>query len=388
MSPRKSFRRAALGLTALTATGALLAGCGTTGGTGSGTAAVGAGGGAGCNEPTPPEDVLLVLSVINTTNPYMASMIQGAEALAEELGSELRIVDSQNSSQTEISQIQAILAEGKKVAMIVNTVASSDAVPIVNAVGQAGGCVVIWWNKPDDFEPKEVGDHFVAFQMHSGVDAGRCNGKLLAESLGGQGSIVAFPGVLDSTVSQQRVAGMKDALKEYPGITILEERPANWDQAIALKEAQSLIAKHGDAIDGVWTADDAMLLGALEAFNKAGMTEEVDFVGEGLYPPVVDIMQNGGDHIVGETFHRGYMAAPIGLYTAYLAATGEMQVSEMTDEQRNGLFEIQCVTPQNYTEFLTYDQDVPGWIDTLIENGPFDTEPVPLVGGGPVELPQ
>ncbi len=53
--------------------------------------------------------------MINTTNPYMASMIEGAKALSEKLGVPLEIVDSQGSSQTEISKIQAILAQGKKV---------------------------------------------------------------------------------------------------------------------------------------------------------------------------------------------------------------------------------------------------------------------------------
>ena len=60
---------------------------------------------------------------------------------------------------------------------MVNTVASSDAPPIVNAVKAAGGYVVIWWNKPDNLEPWSVGNNFVAFQKYSGVESGQCNGK-------------------------------------------------------------------------------------------------------------------------------------------------------------------------------------------------------------------
>jgi ribose transport system substrate-binding protein len=385
MSLRKtSQRRLLTAVAALTAMALLAAGCG--------QAEDAAGNGAvaanGCNEPTPAEDIVLVASVINTTNPYMASMIEGAEALSEELGVDLRIVDSAGSSQQQISQIQAILAEGRKVALMVNTVASSDAVPIVNAVENAGGCVVIWWNKPDDFEPSEVGDHFVAFQMHSGVDAGRCTGEQLAESLGGEGDIIINPGVLDSTVSQQRVAGLLDALADYPDVNILDARPANWDQQVGFQETQSLISAHGDAIDGYWAADDAMMLGAVQAFERAGRLDEVHITGEGLYQPTIDIIEADEANIVGNTYHRGFMAASIGLYTAFLAATGEMDVSEMTAEQRNGLFEIGCVTPENYQEFLEYDADVAGWVSTLVEEGPFELEPVPLVGAGPVEMPE
>ena len=213
MSILKSLRRRWIVILASMMTiAALSAGCTTTGG--------GAAGGGG-QQPIKKEDLVLVLSVINLTNPYMASMIEGAEAMSKELGVPLKIVNSNGSSQTEISQIQAILAEGKKVALVVNTVASSDAPPIVNAVKAAGGYVVIWWNKPDDFEPKNVGDNFVAFQKHPGVASGQCTGKGLAEAMGGKGNIVAFPGVLDSTTSQTRVAGLKDSLKAFPDAKII-----------------------------------------------------------------------------------------------------------------------------------------------------------------------
>jgi len=353
--------------------------------TGCGTTTQAASGGG--QQTIAKDDLVLVLSVINTTNPYMASMIEGAKALSAELGVPLRVVDSGGSSQQEISQIQAILAEGKKVALVSNTVASADAVPIINSVKQAGGYGVIWWNKPDDFTPEQVGDNFVAFQLHSGVDAGMCTGKNLAESMGGQGNIVVFPGVLDSTISQQRVAGLKEALKEYPGIKILEERPANWDQQVGFKEAQGMIAKYGDQINGVWTADDAMMLGAIQAFDNAGTTANVKFAGEGLYPPTIELMQQPGSTITAETFHRGYMASAIGLLTAYEAATGDLDVAAMTPEQRQGIFKIGCVTPENLADYTKYDADVAGWVKGLVASGPFDAEPVPVVGAGPVKMP-
>ncbi|TDL40161.1 sugar ABC transporter substrate-binding protein [Kocuria rosea] len=380
MSMNKTFRRRLTCGVAATAVLGLVTACTTTG-------APQAGGGE--REPVAKEDIVLVASVINTTNPYMASMIEGAEALSEELGVPLEVIDSQGSSQTQISKIQAILAEGKTVAMMVNTVASSDAVPIVNAVEAAGGYTTIWWNKPDNFEPKDEGDHFVAFQKHSGVESGQCTGEMLAEGIGGKGNIVALAGVLDSTTSQTRVAGLEDALKDYPDVNLLEVRPGNWDPQVAFQETESLIAKHGDQIDGVWAADDAMIIGAVEAMQKEGRVDEVKFASDGLYPPVIDMMESGmgNDAIVGETFHRGYMAAAIGLYTSYLAATGEITPSELPDEQRNSLFQLECVTPETLDEFTKYDDDIDGWIDTLVENGPWDTNPVPLVGAGPEKMP-
>jgi ribose transport system substrate-binding protein len=378
MSRRRRFSSKWLSLAAA-ATIALTAVAGCTSTTASG----------GSSSPIAKEDIVLVASVINTTNPYMASMIEGAKALSAKLGVPLEIVDSQGSSQTEISKIQAILAEGKKVALMVNTVASSDAPTIVNAVKAAGGYVVVWWNKPDDLKPADIGNNFVAFQKHSGVESGECTGKALAESLGGKGNIIALAGVQDSTTSQTRVAGLEDALKAYPDIKLLETRYANWDGQVAVTETQNMLTKYPNQINGFWAADDAMIIGATQAVQSAGLENSTKFVSDGLYPPVIDMMEAnfGNGAIVGETFHRGYMAAAIGLYTAYQAATGAIDPSTLPAEKRDSLFKLSCVTPSTLADYTKYDADINGWIDTLIEKGPWDTEPVPLVGGGPEQLP-
>jgi len=340
-----------------------------------------------------PDEWVIVASVINTTNPYMISNIEGAEAISKELGIDLEIVNSNNSSQTSISSIMAILASGKKPIMFVNTVASSDAPTIVDAVKQAGGYVSIWWNKPDEFKPQHVGDNFVAFQKHTGVDSGRCGAKALADALGGKGNVILLPGVQDSTTSKTRVAGFKAEISDnYPGITILEERPSNWDPQLGARNAKDLIVKYGSDIDGVWSADDGMQIGAMQSFENAGLLEQVKFSSDGLYPKTLEDIKSGrGDNaIVGETFHRGYMASAIGLYTAYLAASGQITPSELPDEKRESFFKLSCVTPQNYTQYLQYDE--PGAADAFVQRlkltGPWDTQPVPLVGGGVEVLPE
>jgi ribose transport system substrate-binding protein len=335
-------------------------------------------------------DLVMVVSVINTTNPYMAANIKGAQVLSKKLGIPLKIVDSQGSSQTEISKIQAILAGGKKVVMFVNTVASSDTPTIVNAVKAAGGFVSIWWNKPDSYEPWNVGNNFVAFQKHSGVSSGECTADMLAKAIGKKGNIIALPGVQDSTTSQTRVAGLEYQLAtKYPNVKILEEQPSGWDPQLAYTNTKALITKYGSQIDGVWTADDGMQDGAIQAFKEAGLLNKVKFVSDGLYPETIANIKNniGGGAIVGETFHRGWAASAIGLYTAYLAATGKIDPSKLPHEKRDSMFNIACVTPQNYTQFTKYDANISGWVDSLIKNGPWNTAPFQLAAGGPEKLP-
>ena len=337
------------------------------------------------------DEWVLVASVINTTNPYMASNIEGAKAMSKKLGIPLEIVNSNGSSQTEISSILAVLASGKKPIMFVNTVASSDAPTIVDAVGKAGGFVTIWWNKPADYHPADVGNHFVAFQKHPGISSGACGAQAIAEAIGKKGGVIGLPGVQDSTTSQTRVAGFLQEMKKYPDIKVLDMRPSNWDPQLGAKNARDLIVKFGSDIKGVWSADDGMQIGAMQAFENAGLLEQTKFASDGLYPKTLEDITSGrgGNAIVGETFHRGYMASAVGLYTAYLAATGKIDPSKEPLEHRESLFKLSCVTPANYKEYLKYDEAgaADAFIEQLEKTGPWAAEPMPLVGGGAEVMP-
>ncbi len=337
------------------------------------------------------DEWVIVASVINTTNPYMASNIEGAKAISKKLGIPLEIVNSNGSSQTSISSILAVLASGKKPIMFVNTVASSDAPTIVDAVGKAGGFVTIWWNKPEDYHPADVGDHFVAFQKHPGISSGQCGAQAIAEAIGKKGGVIGLPGVQDSTTSQTRVAGFLEEMKKYPEIKVLDMRPSNWDPQLGAKNARDLIVKYGSEIKGVWSADDGMQIGAMQAFENAGLLDQTKFASDGLYPKTLEDLKSGrgNNAIVGETFHRGYMASSVGLWTAYLAASGQIKPSELPLEKRESLFKITCVTPANYKDYLKYDE--PGAPDAFVEQlekvGPWAAEPMPLVGGGSEVMP-
>ncbi len=337
------------------------------------------------------DEWVLVASVINTTNPYMISNIEGAKAMSKKLGIPLEIVNSNGSSQTSISSILAVLASGKKPIMFVNTVASSDAPTIVDAVGKAGGFVTIWWNKPADYHPADVGNHFVAFQKHPGISSGACGAQAIAEAIGKKGGVIGLAGVQDSTTSQTRVAGFLEEMKKYPDIKVLDIRPSNWDPQLGAKNARDLIVKYGSEIKGVWSADDGMQIGAMQAFENAGLLEQTKFASDGLYPKTLEDIKSGrgNNAIVGETFHRGYMASAVGLYTAYLAATGKIDPSKEPLEHRESLFKLSCVTPANYKDYLKYDE--PGAADAFVEQlvnvGPWAAEPMPLVGGGAEAMP-
>lgn len=90
----------------------------------------------------------------------------------------------------------------------------------------------------------------------------------LAKTLGGQGNIVAINGVPGHPANQKRVAGYREVFAKYPGIKILNETNANWDQAQAQQTMQTLLATF-PKMDGVWV-QDGMAAGAWRAIMASG----------------------------------------------------------------------------------------------------------------------
>ena len=93
----------------------------------------------------------------------------------------------------------------------------------------------------------------------------------LAKTLGGKGNIVCINGVAGHPANQARVAGYREVFAKYPGIKILNEVNADWDEAKGQQAMQTLLATYPD-INGVWV-QDGMAAGAWRAIEAAHRTD-------------------------------------------------------------------------------------------------------------------
>jgi ribose transport system substrate-binding protein len=93
----------------------------------------------------------------------------------------------------------------------------------------------------------------------------------LAKTLKGKGNVVAINGVAGHPANQMRVAGYREVFARYPGIKILNEVNANWDEAQGQQAMQNLLATYPQ-INGVWV-QDGMAAGAWRALENSKRTD-------------------------------------------------------------------------------------------------------------------
>lgn len=297
------------------------------------------------------DDIVLVTTLITASNDYMQNWLKGSQAFADSVGLPLKVVVANGDSQQQLSQIQTVIASGKKVVLTTNPVASADVPAIVKAVVNSGGYVVTQWNKPDSTKPENYGPHYVAHIGYDGITGGKFLADKLFAAMGGQGGIIALHGTLDSTADKQRWAGLEESMAENPGIELLGVDQANWDQQTAFTKTQALLAKYGDQVKAVWTGSDSMALGALAAAKAAGR-DDIKVVGMDGITQAVQAVAEGGPYIA--TWNTdGYYSGALGLAMGYAAATGELDVSKMTPDQRDGTYSQVGIDSSNVNEYLT-----------------------------------
>jgi len=122
-----------------------------------------------------------------------------------------------------------------------------------NMINQGVDAIIINPNSPTAFDPifaqAAQGILVVATDaevsspdaLYIGIDQkgwAMKSAEWLAETLGGEGKVVAINGVAGHPANQMRVEGYQEVFAKYPGIEIVNEANANWDQAQGQQTAQ------------------------------------------------------------------------------------------------------------------------------------------------------
>ena len=115
------------------------------------------------------------------------------------------------------------------------------------------------------------GEDFVTFIGSNFVEEGKRAGEWLAKQTGGKAGIIELLGTAGASVARDRHDGFAEAIKAHPDMKIIASQTANFTRAEGQKVMENLIQAHGKNITAVYTHNDEMALGAIQALKAAGM---------------------------------------------------------------------------------------------------------------------
>ena len=96
----------------------------------------------------------------------------------------------------------------------------------------------------------------------------------------------AIQGLLANTPAAERFQGLQKALKENPGVELVQWVAGDWDRTKAYNQTREMLIAHPD-INGVWCANDDMAMGAIQALKEAEPRRKGHGDGNGRDPRAV-----------------------------------------------------------------------------------------------------
>ncbi|MCF5723626.1 sugar ABC transporter substrate-binding protein [Pseudomonas syringae] len=218
-------------------------------------------------------DIRIGVSIAQVDDVFLAQMRDYMSAHAKELpGVTLQFEDAQGDVVRQLNQVQNFTAQGMD-AIIVNAVdTAATAKMTVNA--QQAKIPLVYVNRRPEFKEVPAGVGYVGSDE---IKAGEIQMRYLAEQMGGKGNLAIMLGLLSNNATHNRTQGVKNVLKDYPNIKIVEEQSAEWQRSKAIDLMNNWIVS-GTKIDAVAANADEMAIGAAMAISQAGMQPGKDIL--------------------------------------------------------------------------------------------------------------
>lgn len=205
--------------------------------------------------------ITIGFSISTLNNPFFVTLKDGAEKAAKDAGVTLNVVDAQDKTSKQISDIEDLIQ--KKVSVIL--INPTDSAAVVSAVESANkaNIPVITVDRASN------GGKVVAHIASDNVKGGSMAADFIMKALNSQGNIVELQGIAGTSAARDRGKGFHDIVDGKTGVKVVASQPADFDRAKGLSVMENILQGNKD-IKAVFAHNDEMALGAVSALQAAG----------------------------------------------------------------------------------------------------------------------
>ncbi|MCP9494524.1 MAG: ABC transporter substrate-binding protein [Pyrinomonadaceae bacterium MAG19_C2-C3] len=252
----------------------VLAGCAKQGGdsAGSGTSSTGSSAREKCKSG---EKVIVGFSQMENNGPWRIAETASIKSEAAKRSDKFELKDTDARAQTsqQVSDVEDLIAQGVDVLFLAPKEYEGLA-PALQAAREANIPVFLI----DREAAGTVGQDYVSFLGSNFIEQGKRAGEWLAQTTNGKANIVELTGTAGASVARDRAQGFRDAISKYPDMKIIASQTGEFTRSEGLRVMQNIIQSKGNEITAVYTHNDEMALGAIEALKAAGRKPGVDVI--------------------------------------------------------------------------------------------------------------
>ncbi|TNF84683.1 sugar ABC transporter substrate-binding protein [Pseudomonas sp. ICMP22404] len=256
------------------------------------------------------------VSIARVDDNFMTYVRSGLEDAAKKDSVQIQFEDAQGDVVRQLNQVQGFINQ-KVDAVIVLPVDTAATTNMTRAAVEAKVPLVYVNRHPDE----RVLPKGVVTVASNDIEAGQLQMHYLAEKLNGKGTLAIIMGDLAQNATHDRTEGVKQVLKDYPGIKIVEQQSAEWQRAKGMDLTSNWLLA-GTSFDAIVANNDEMAIGAAMALQQAGKAKgEIAIVGIDGLPDGLAAIKRG--MLVASVFQDPKAQATAALQAAVKMIKGE-----------------------------------------------------------------
>ena len=292
--------------------------------------------------------VSIIASVPPTDHGWLGAISKNAQDAADQYKDVdfelLQAADADSQAQ----QVEQAIAK-KPDALVVLPQDGAALTPVAQKAENAGIPVVNidrLFSEPDAATATVLGDNY---------QIGVLAADYIADQLKCKGNVVEIQGLAGISVTTDRSKGFAEQLKKQcpnGGIEVVAQQPGDFNPDTGLKVMENILQSQKQ-IDAVYTHDDDMAQGVVQAIRNAGREEEMFLTGVGGSQDAMKQIKEGG--LYRATFLYNPNMAATAVNMARLIALGE-GFSELVPPEvpRQLVVPAAVVTQDNVSEYEKY----------------------------------
>ncbi|KIQ36512.1 sugar ABC transporter substrate-binding protein [Pseudomonas viridiflava] len=277
------------------------------------------------------------VSIARVDDNFMTYVRNGLDDAARQENVQIQFEDAQGDVVRQLNQVQGFL--NQKVDAVIVLPVDTSATASMTRAAVAAKIPLVYVNRHPDERKLPTGVVTVA---SNDIEAGQLQMRYLAEKLGGKGILAIIMGDLAQNATHDRTEGVKQILKDYPNIKVVEQQSAEWQRSKGMDLTSNWLLA-GSRFDAIIANNDEMAIGAAMALQQAGKAKgEVAIVGIDGLPDGLAAIKRG--MLVASVFQDPKAQAASAMQSAIKMIKGEPVTADVW-------VPFQLITPENLTTF-------------------------------------
>lgn len=228
---------------------------------------------SGAAAPAPsPAKTRVGFSQIGAEGDWRKANSESIRTEAAARGFDLVFSDAQQKQENQTKALRSFVAQGVDV-IVLAPVVETGWEPVLKEIREAGIPVILTDRSVDVSSP----DLFVTFIGADFVEEGRRAAQWLAKATDGKAIVAELQGTPGAAPAIARKKGFDEAIKAFPGITVIKSQSGEFTRAKGREVMESFLkSPDGKTITALYAHNDDMAIGAIQAIEEAGLRPGVD----------------------------------------------------------------------------------------------------------------